>query len=375
MWQRLRAIIRKEFTQLVRDRRTLVIVLSLPVILLFLFGYAVEMQVEHIPTVVVDNSRDQTSWRFLEAMETSDFFDIQYYVESEAEAMKAIDEGRARVAIVIPAQFAAAIERGEAQALVVVDGSDAMTVQSAFNAAITVGQAHAVKLLTEKLERSGLGVQSLAPLDVRTRVLYNPDMRSLVFMVPGMVGLILQYQTIQLTALSIVRERELGTVEQLLVTPIRPWELILGKIVPNAVIALWNATTVLALGVFWFGVPFHGNLALFLAMVLLYVLASLGVGILVSTVSTNQRQAQQLSAMITLPSMMLSGYIFPRSMMPALVRMAGNLLPLTHFLTICRGIMTKGVGLYFFREQVWTLLFYTLVVFVLSSFSFKERLE
>jgi ABC-2 type transport system permease protein len=375
MGQRLRAIIRKEFTQLVRDRRTLVIVLSLPVILLFLFGYAVEMQVEHIPTVVVDNSRDQSSWRFLEAMETSDFFDIQYYVASQAEAIKAIDEGHARVAIVIPADFAAAIERGEAEALVVVDGSDAMTVQSAYNAALTVGQAHAVNLLTEKLERAGATGKALAPLDVRTRILYNPDMRSVVFMVPGMIGLILQYQTIQLTALSIVRERELGTVEQLLVTPIRPWELILGKIVPNAFIALWNASTVLALGVLWFGVPFHGNLALFFAMVLLYVLASLGVGILVSTVSTNQRQAQQLSAMITLPSMMLSGYIFPRSMMPALVRMAGNLLPLTHFLIICRGIMTKGVGLYFFREQVWTLLFYVLVVFVLSSFSFKERLE
>jgi ABC-2 type transport system permease protein len=375
MGQRLRAIIRKEFTQLVRDRRTLVIVLSLPLILLFLLGYAVEMQVEHIPTVVVDNSHDQSSWSFIEAMETSGFFDIEYYVASEAEAVKAIDEGQAQAAIVIPADFAAAIERGEAQALVVVDGSDAMTVQSAYNAALTVGQAHAVNLLAERLERAGAAAETLAPLDVRTRVLYNPDMRSLVFMVPGMIGLILQYQTIQLTALAIVRERELGTVEQLLVTPIRPWELILGKILPNALVALWNAGTVLALGVFWFGVPFHGNLVIFFAMVLLYVLASLGVGILVSTVSTNQRQAQQLTAMIFLPSMMLSGYIFPRSMMPPLVRMAGNLLPLTHFLTICRGIMTKGVGLYFFREQVWILLFYVLVVFVLSSFSFKERLE
>jgi len=375
MRQRLRAIIRKELTQLVRDRRTLIIVLAMPVALLFLFGYAVEMQVDHIPTVVVDNSRDQQSWRFLEAMETSGFFDIQYYLDSQAEAVQAIDEGHARVAIVIPANFAASIERGEAEALVVVDGSDTMTVQSAYNAALTVGQAHAVRLLTEKLGRSAAAGAASAPLDVRTRVLYNPDMRSLVFMVPGMVGLILQYQLIQLTALAIVRERELGTVEQLLVTPIRPWELILGKMVPNAMIALLNTSTILALGVYWFGVSFRGNLALFFAMDLLYIFSSLGVGILVSTVSTNQRQAQQLTAMILLPSMMLSGYIFPRSMMPRLVQMMGNLLPLTHFLVICRGIMTKGVGLYFFREQVWALLFYTLVVFVLSSFSFKERLE
>lgn len=377
MWQRLRAIIRKEFIQTLRDRRTLAIVLVLPVVLLFLFGYAVEMQVDHIPTVVVDNSRDQRSWQFLEAMETSGFFDIEYYVQSEAEAIATIDQGQARVAIVIPANFAAAIERGNAQALVVVDGSDAMTVQSAFNAAVTVGQAHAVDLLTEKLERSGLqgGGASLTPLDVRTRVLYNPDIRSLVFMVPGMVALILQQQTVMLTALAIVRERELGTIEQVLVTPIRPWELMLGKILPNILIAFFNMGTILALGVFWFDVPFQGSLGLFFWMSLLYVFSSLGLGILVSTVSTNQRQAQQLSALILLPGMMLSGYIFPRSEMPALVRWAGELLPVTHFLQIARGIMTKGVGFYFFRQQVWVLLIYGVVVFILSAFSFKERLE
>ena len=377
MWQRLRALIRKEFIQTLRDRRTLTIVLTLPIVLLFLFGYAVEMTVDHIPTVVVDNSKDQQSWKFLEAMETSGFFDIKNYVQSESEAIAAIDGGTARVAIVIPPGFAASLERGEAQALIVVDGSDAMTVQSAFNAAITVGEAHAVDLLTQKLERAGPRVSGVAmkPLDVRTRVLYNPDIRSLVFMVPGMVALILQQQTVQLTALSIVRERELGTIEQILVTPIRPWELMLGKIVPNVIIAFINLGTILALGVFWFGVPFNGSLSLFLGMALLYVFSSLGLGILVSTVSNNQRQAQQLSALIQLPGMMLSGYIFPRSKMPLLVRWAGEFLPITHFLQIARGIMTKGVGFHFVQNQVWILLVYGVVVFVVSAFSFKERLE
>jgi len=377
MWQRLRAIIRKEFTQTLRDRRTLVIILLVPILLLFLLGYAVEMQVDHIPTVVVDNSHDQRSWQFLEAMETSSFFDIQCYVESEAEAIKAIDEGRARVAIVIPPDFAASVERSGAQALVVVDGSDPMTVQSAFNAAITVGQAQAVDLLTEKLERSGFGGSSgmLTPLDVHTRVLYNPDIRSLVFMVPGMIALILQQQTVMLTALSIVRERELGTIEQILVTPIRPWELMLGKILPNVIIAFFNMGTVLAFGMFWFGVPFNGSLTLFFWLSLLFVFSSLGLGILVSTVSTNQRQAQQISSLILLPGVMLSGYVFPRSMMPTLVRWAGDLLPVTHFLQISRGIMTKGVGLYFVREQVLILLIYGVIVFGLSALSFKERLE
>jgi len=159
------------------------------------------------------------------------------------------------------------------------------------------------------------------------------------------------------------------------VTPIRPWELMLGKMIPNVLIAFLNMGTVLALGVLWFGVPFHGSLVLFFAMALLFVFSSLGLGILVSTLSTNQRQAQQLSALIMLPGMMLSGYIFPRSEMPALVRWAGDLLPLTHFLQIARAIMTKGVGLFYFRQQVWILLLYCAVIFALSSAAFKERLE
>ncbi len=357
MSQRLLAIVRKEFTQTVRDWRTLTVVFALPVVLLLLFGYAVEMQVQHIPTVVVDNSLDSQSLSLVEAMETSGFFDVAYYVQSESEAIRRIDEGLARAAIVIPADFAASLARGEAQALVVVDGSDAMTVQSAFNAAIAIGEAHAVNLMTEKLQRSGQQASraSLIPLDVRTRVLYNPDMRSIVFMVPGIAGLILQYQTVMLTALAIVRERELGTIEQLLVTPIRAWELMLGKILPMVILAVLNMGTVLALGVLWFGVPFKGSLGLFALMALLFMFSSLGLGILISTVSANQRQAQQLTMLVNMPSMMLSGYIFPRSEMPVLIQRIGDLLPLSHFLVIARGIITKGVGLYFFRQQAWAL--------------------
>jgi ABC-2 type transport system permease protein len=180
---------------------------------------------------------------------------------------------------------------------------------------------------------------------------------------------------VQQTALAIVRERELGTVEQLLVTPIRPWELMLGKILPFMVLAYFNMGAILAMGVWWFGVPFNGSLGVFLTLSLLFVFASLGLGILISTLSTTQKQAQQLSMLITLPSMMLSGYLFPRSQMPAIIQRAGDLLPLTHYLVISRGIITKGVGLYFIRDQVWALLIYGAVVFVLSAVSFKERLE
>jgi ABC-2 type transport system permease protein len=175
--------------------------------------------------------------------------------------------------------------------------------------------------------------------------------------------------------MAIVRERELGTIEQLLVTPVRAWELMLGKILPNVAIASLNMCTILALGVFWFGVPFHGSVVLFVWLTLLFMFSGLGLGILVSTVSSNQRQAQQLTSMIMLPGMMLSGYIFPRSQMPVVVQRAGDLLPVTHFLQIARGIMTKGVGLHFVQSQVIVLLVYGAVVFMLSALSFRERLE
>ena len=377
MRQRLKAIVWKEVRQLLRDRGTLFIRVILPVFMLLLLGYTVEMQVTDIPTVIVDDSHDQRSWELLEAMRTSQFFDLQYYVASQAEAIKAIDEGKAKVAIVIPPGFGAAMERGGAQALVLVDGTDPLTVQSAFNAAITVAQAHSVEMLTEKVERAGLGrdLSTLMPLDVRTRVLYNPDLASIVFMIPAMAAFILQQQTIQLTSASIVRERELGTMEQILVTPIRPWELMLGKIIPNVAMSFFNMTTVLALGAFWFGVPFKGNLVLFYGLSFLYVFASLGLGILISTQAQNQLQSAALGLVILLPGMMLSGYIFPRSMMPKAIVWIGEFIPLTHFIPIARGVMTKGVGLEYVRGPALALFVYGVVVFALSVRLFKERLE
>ena len=377
MRQRLAAIMRKEITQILRDRHTLVIQLSIPIIMLVLIGYSVEMQVTHIPTVVVDDSRDQRSWAFLEAMQTSSFFDLQYYAQSQAEAIEAIDDGQAEVAIVIPPDFGASMERGNAQALVLVDGTDALTVQSAFNAAITVGQAHAVELLTEKVERSGAAgdVSSLLPLDVRTSVLYNPDKSSLLYKVPGKIAMILQQQTIRLTAASIVRERELGTMEQILVTPIRPWELILGKIIPNVALSFLNMTTTLILGVCWFGVPIRGSVLLLYGLALVYVFASLGLGILISTRAQNQLQSAAITMLIMLPGLMLSGYVFPRSAMPTAIRWVGELIPMTHFIVIARAVMTKGVGLSYVRGPVLSLLVYSLVVVALSIRVFKERLE
>ncbi|UCC63026.1 MAG: ABC transporter permease [Anaerolineae bacterium] len=381
MGRRIWAVIQKEFIQTLRDRRTLAIQLALPLIQLFLYGYAIRMNVDHVPTVVADQSLDAASRAYVEAMTTSGYFDVVAYVPDQAEAVRAVDEGQAQAAVVIPPGFAARVERGEAQALLVVDGSDLFTSQSAYNAASSIAQAHATELLMARMERTGqasgqaAGMQGLLPLEARIRILSNPNLDELWFLVPGMLAMLLQVQSITLTAAAVVREREVGTIEQILVTPIRPGELMLGKVVPNIVIALVNLLTILGLGVFWFGVPFQGNFWLFLWLAFLYVFSGLGLGLLISTVSQNQKQAQQLIGMFTLVGIVLGGFVFPRYAMPPAIRVVGWLFPLTYFIPISRGIITKGVGIEFMWEQVGALFVYIVVIMVFAARAFKEGLD
>jgi ABC-2 type transport system permease protein len=385
MLRRIWAVMQKEFIHIVRDRRTLMILIGMPMIQLLLFGYAVHMSVDHIPTVVADQSLDSASRAYVDALVTSSYFDVTAYLSSQAEVIQAIDEGRAQAGIVIPGDFAAAVERSQAQVLLLVDGSDFFTSLSAYNAAEVVAQAHATDLLMAKVQRMGLAarrgagsdgdLQSLLPLDTRIRILYNPNLDDLWFIIPGMTAMLLQVQSIALTAAAVVRERERGNIEQILVTPIRSTEFMLGKIMPAAVLAMVNLLTVLAIGVFWFGVPFQGNFWLFLWLASLYVLSGLGLGLLISTVSQNQKQAQQLVGVTTLVGLMLGGFIFPRYTMPPLLRFVGSLFPLTYFVPISRGIITKGVGIGFLWEQVAALLFYVVVIIAFAARAFRPRLD
>jgi ABC-2 type transport system permease protein len=376
MVKRLWAVIQKEFVQLLRDRRTLLIQLTLPVVQLVLFGYAVETQVDHLPTVVVDQSRDAQSWRLVDALVNTGYFDVHDYLSSEKEVIRAIDGGRVRAGVIIPADFAADMERGEsAQALVIIDGSDPNVAQSALNAAITVGQDFSVRVMTERLNRRGLARTFTPPLDLRTRLLYNPNMESIDFMLPGILGMILQQQALLLTAFAIVREREMGTIEQVLVTPIRPWELTLGKILPYVLLTIVNMGTTLLVGLWWFGAPFRGDVALFWALSFVFLFTSLGLGMLISTVSTSQKQAQQMAFLVLLPSLILSGYIFPRESMPRAIHDVGYAIPLTYYLKILRGIMLKGVGAEYLWSEIVPLAVFGAVVFVASAFSFRSTLD
>ena len=376
MLQRIWAVIHKEFIQTFRDRRTLLIQLSLPMIQLFLFGYAINMSVDHIPTVVADQSLDDASHAYVDALATSGYFDVVTYVPDRAKVIQTIDKGLAQAGIVIPPGFATHVARGDAQALLLVDGADLFTSQSAYNAATTIAQTHATDLLITSTKHSGRASdQILLPLDVRVRILYNPNLDDLWFLIPGLLATILQVQSVTLTAAAVVREREVGTIEQLLVTPIRAGELMVGKIVPNMLIALVNLITILGLGIFWFNVPFQGNFWLFLWLTFMYVFSGLGLGLLISTVSQSQRQAQQLIGVITMVGIVLGGFIFPRYTMPPLIRVIGNLFPLTYFIPIARGIITKGVGIAFLWEQVAALFIYVVVMMLISTRAFNQGLE
>ena len=374
MLRRYWSVMQKEFLHILRDHRTLLVMILLPVAQLMIFGYAVETEVRHQPTLVVDHDRSQASWQYLEKLFNTGYFDFHGYVESQSDLIAAIDGGRARVGIVIPAGFAADLERSAAQALVIIDGSDPGVARSALGAATGASQDHAFQLLSRAAARRGAGPIE-PPIDLRTRLLYNPNMRSLDFMLPGILGLIMQTQTLMLTAFAVVREREMGTMEQLLVTPIRAGELLLGKITPYVIFTLVNTVMVLGIGYLWFGVPFKGSLVLLFGLSMLFLFSSLGLGLLLSTVATNQRQAQQLAALILLPSLLLSGYIFPRESMPPLIRDLGALFPLTYFLQILRGIMLKGVGLGYLQHHVLPLGVFSLSVFAVSVVAFRRRLE
>jgi ABC-2 type transport system permease protein len=377
MVQRILAIIQKEFQQVLRDRTTLIIMLSMPLLQLILFGYAINTNVRHIPTVVADQSMDHASQSYLDAMVNSGYFDVVATAQDQNGVIHAIDAGTARAGIIIPPNFAEDVQRSNANVLVFVDGSDFFTSQSANAFASIIGQEYAINVVTQEVNKAGAAVTqtTLPALDAIVRVLYNPDMKDLWFIIPGMVAMLLQTQTLVLTAAAVVRERENGTIEQILVTPIRPIELMIGKIVPYIVIAMLNMFTIIGIGVFWFGVPFQGNFLLYTLLAFFYIFSGLGLGLLISSVSQNQRQSQQLMMLVMMVSLLLGGFIFPRYTMPPVIRAIGNLFPLTYFIPISRGIFTKGVGYSVVSGSVLALVVYIAVVMTLAVIAFRNRLD
>ncbi len=376
MIQRTWAMVYKELIQIRRDRRTLATILALPIIQLLLFGYAINTQVQHIPLVVNDQSKDADSRAFVAAFTNTTYFDLVRYLDSDRAVREAIDSGDAQVGILIPPDFSSNLQAGrQAQAQVLIDGSDPNTAQTALFVSNSVAQVRAAGQTASALGRL-TGLSNVQPaIDLRPVVLYNPNMESVNFMVPGLIGLILQFQTTLLTAFAIVRERERGTLEQLIVTPIRAWELMLGKLLPFAVISIIAMLTILAVGVFWFKVELAGSLGLLLGLTFVFLLGTLGLGILISTASRTQMQAVQLAQFTFLPSVFLSGFFYPVESMPAFLQPLSYIVPLTYFMRITRGIILKGVGLEFLWHQAIPLMLFSLALFWISASRFQKRLE
>ncbi len=359
----------KEFLQLRRDRLTFALMTALPAIQLVLFGYAIQTDVRRLPTVVVDESRTSESRALIQVLQNTDNFRIVRAVADRTEARRWIERGAARVALVIPPEYQRLIRSGHTGvAQLLIDAADPQSSGAAISGAQLAAQARGAQLLAQRY-------QLRAPVEIRVRPWYNPAQKSAVFIVPGIVGILLTITMTLITSTAVVRERERGTLEQLIVTPIGKMSLMLGKLVPFVLVGYVQMTVVLTLGVIFFDIPVRGSLLLLYALALVFILASLGVGLLISTVARSQAQAMQLSFFFMLPNILLSGYIFPRAAMPEPAQYLGLLLPLTYFLDILRGVLLKGVGIGDLYQQLGALVVLALLLFGVSVRRFSKTLE
>jgi len=373
-FRRLWSVVRKEVAQLRRDRRTLVTMLTLPVVQLVLYGY-LNSEVLHQPTAVWDQSASAESRAFLAALENTRYFSVRYRVRNLREMESLLDAGRAKVGVVVPRDYGERVRAGRtASLLVVVDASDATSARVLLQVAQALGVRISQDLQIRALARRGQRPPP-QPVEVRTRAWYNPDLRSQVFIVPGVLGAVMQFVTTFLTLGTIVRERELGTFEQLVVTPVRPAELMLGKLLPLVGLAYFNLTFILLVAWAWFGVTVKGSWVLLYVLTFAFFFSSLGLGTLISTVSRTFLQAAQLAQAILLPSILLSGFLFPRESLPPFLQYVGLAIPLTYYVTVIRGIYIKGVGLEHLWPQVLALLALGIVVFGAAIVRFQKKLD
>ena len=367
MWQRIMSIIIKEFIQLRRDRRTLAMVVVIPIIQMSIFGYALSADIKNVSLAVWDASNSAESRQLIESFDQTEFFSVNYYASDYNDISRLIESGEAKVALVIPPEYADHLHRGEtAPAQFFTDGSEpTVGIQALANASLIVQAKGAELMSREQLSAIAL------PISLEPRVWYNPAMQSSIFYLPGLVGVILGMLTVLLTAFAIVRERENGTIEQLSVTPLRQGELIVGKLIPYVIISYTQVILVLATAVVVFHMPIRGNLLLLLLLTAVFLMFSLGIGLFISTISRTQFQAMQATTLIWLPSILLSGFVFPVGSMPRVAQWVSAVLPLTYYLRIVRGIIVKGVGM----EYLWTDTFILAAVGIITLVIASSRIR
>lgn len=372
MWNRIKALVWKEFLQLRRDKLTLAFTLGMPLVQLLIFGFAINYDVKHMPAVVLDESRSQESRSFVDGLVATQYFDVKAHVASEADLRAALDRGRAQVGVWFPPDYARRIRSGQTgEVMILVDGSSPTTAGSAMSVAAGVGQLRNTQLL---YDRAGYGgaAKPVMPVEVRIRPWYNPDLRSPTFIVPGLVGVILSMTCIMFASNAIVREKERGTLDQVLVTPVTPMELLAGKVIPVVVMAYAQMSVLFGVAHLFFKVPVAGSVPLLYLMAGLFIIAMLGIGIRISTAAQSQGQSAQMSMLTFLPFVFLSGYIFPREGMPLAFFLIGELMPLTHFIIIIRAIVLRGAGLEAFWPEVLKLLGLLALIWAMALRSMKR---
>jgi len=364
----------KELLQLRRDRMTLAMMVALPLLQLLLFGYAINTDVRHMPTIVYDQDRSAESRDFAASMAATGFYDLVGHVSGYAEIEQALRRGDARVALVVPPHYGEKLAAGKpARLQLIIDGSDPQTVASATNTATGMALARSSELMLQKLAASG-SAAPFQPIELEPATWYNPEARTTVYVVPGLVGVILTMTMVMLTAMAIARERERGTLEQLIVSPVRPVELVVGKIAPYVIMGYVQMTIVLLAGRWIFHVPFLGSLSLLYAVSFVFIAANLAVGLFFSTVARTQQQAMQMSFFFLLPNILLSGFMFPFEGIPRPAQVLAQALPLTHFMRIVRAIALKSGGFEdVYGELVWLTAILGVLILV-SSLRLRKKL-
>jgi len=359
----------KEFRQMRRDRFTVAMLVGLPSVQLLLFGYAIKTEVRHVPMVVLDQSNTQESRALVTLLTNTQNFDVAGRVQGQAEVERRLASGRVKAALIIPPDFSQDIKRGrDASAQVIVDAVDPLAASAAISAAGLASQSGVSALTRSKPEKE-------QALDVRVRPRYNPGLVSAFNIVPGLVGVLLTMTLVAITSMALVRERERGTLEQLIVTPVLRSSVILGKILPFVIVGYVQMSVILALGHFILGVPIRGSLLLLYLITFPFIVAVLGVGLLISTAVRTQTQAMQLSTFYMLPSILLTGFMFPREAMPVVVRELGLLLPMTYYIEIVRGIALKNVGLMDLWQPASILTAFALLLVTVSVKRFSKTME
>lgn len=369
--------IKKEFLQFKRDPKMFGIILIAPVIQLIFLGYAANLDIDHIKMIVLDNDKTTTSRQFIERFTSSKYFNLVEHADNYQNITQSLDNGKSIVAIVIPNDFEKKINRKETvKVQAIFDGSDGNTASISAGYIQFIIMRYSQNIITDFMQRSGRLIKPAGNLTAETRIWYNPTLKTRNYMVPGIVGLLLSIITLLLTSLAVVKEKEIGTMEQLVVTPLKSYQLIIGKLVPFIILGFVSVIIVLTAMRFIFDIPVKGSISFLFFSSFLYILSTLGLGLFVSTISKTQQQAMMIAIFaVMMPMVFLSGFAFPVENMPKIIQVISYAIPLKYFNTIIRGIILKGLGFADLWIEAMVLFVMGLVILFLSSLRFHKNMD